>query len=130
MTVHGAHFSAASEALGLLLCRMGGVVRRAVWASSRRSCATRRVRMAGEVRVEVSNNGREYTSTACVCGWCRACAGGAAVERSAGGATVVSVRGRGLMPGGCGAASASRRRVAGWGGGASRLRCAAPPSAA
>ena len=32
--VHGGGFSSASEALGLLTCRIGGAVRRAVWSSS------------------------------------------------------------------------------------------------
>ena len=41
VTVHGAGFSSASESLGVLTCRIGGTVRRAVWASSLRSCATR-----------------------------------------------------------------------------------------
>ena len=31
VTVHGGGFSSASEALGLLTCRIGGAVRRAVW---------------------------------------------------------------------------------------------------
>ena len=46
LTVHGGGFSSASEALGVLTCRVGGAVRRAVWASERalRSCATRRAR--------------------------------------------------------------------------------------
>ncbi|MEC8551523.1 MAG: IPT/TIG domain-containing protein, partial [Pseudomonadota bacterium] len=34
VTVHGSGFSSASEALGSLTCRIGSVVRRAVWASS------------------------------------------------------------------------------------------------
>ena len=44
LTVHGDGFSSASEALGLLMCRIGGAVRRAVWASANAvvSCATRR----------------------------------------------------------------------------------------
>ena len=44
LTVHGGGFSAASEALGVLTCRVGGAVRRAVWASANAvvSCATRR----------------------------------------------------------------------------------------
>ena len=32
--VHGAGFSSSSEALGVLTCRLGGAVRRAVWASA------------------------------------------------------------------------------------------------
>ena len=130
MTVHGAHFSAASEALGLLLCRMGGVVRRAVWASSEAVVCNTTRSMAGEVRVEVSNNGREYTSDGVrlqlvsvrvleVQPW----------SGPAGGATVVSVRGRGLMLGELWCRFGESEAVAGWGGGASRLRCAAPPSA-
>ena len=34
LTVHGGGFSSASEALGVLTCRIGGAVRRAVWASA------------------------------------------------------------------------------------------------
>ena len=34
VTVHGDGFSSASESMGLLTCRLGSVVRRAVWASS------------------------------------------------------------------------------------------------
>ena len=51
VTVHGAHFSAASEAMGLLLCRMGGTVRRAVWASSSAVVCNTTRSVAGEVRV-------------------------------------------------------------------------------
>jgi len=40
VTVHGGGFSSASEALGLLTCRIGGAVRRAVWPARVRSCAT------------------------------------------------------------------------------------------
>ena len=62
ITVHGSGFSSASEALGLLTCRIGSAVRRAVWASSSALvCNTTRA-MAGSARVEVSNNAREYTS--------------------------------------------------------------------
>merc|ERR1712009_47845 len=54
-------FSPASEALGYLLCRIGGAVRRARWASpTALVCNTTRA-AAGEAVVEVSNNGREYT---------------------------------------------------------------------
>jgi hypothetical protein len=100
VTVHGAHFSAASEAMGLLLCRMGGTVRRAVWASSSAVVCNTTRSVAGEVRVEVSNNGREYTADGVrlqlvsvrvleVQPW----------SGPVRGATVVSVRGRGLLPG-------------------------------
>ena len=34
MTVHGEGFSSSSDSLGVLTCRIGGAVRRAVWASS------------------------------------------------------------------------------------------------
>ena len=45
-----------------LLCRMGGAARRARWASARAlSCAVGRSR-AGEARLEVSNNAREYSA--------------------------------------------------------------------
>ena len=63
VTVHGDGFSSSSEALGVLTCRIGGAVRRAVWASaSAIVCNTTRT-AAGEARVEVSNNAREYTSS-------------------------------------------------------------------
>ena len=61
LTVHGSGFSSASESLGVLTCRIGSVVRRAVWASgSAIVCNTTRA-AAGEARIEVSNNAREYT---------------------------------------------------------------------
>ena len=50
LTVHGSGFSSASEALGVLLCRVGGAVRRARWASARALvCNATRAR-AGEAR--------------------------------------------------------------------------------
>ena len=53
VTVRGSGFSAASEALGYLLCRIGGVVRRARWASpSALVCNTTRS-AAGEALVEL-----------------------------------------------------------------------------
>ena len=47
-----------------LLCRVGGAARRARWASARTlSCAVCRPR-AGEARLEVSDNAREYSADA------------------------------------------------------------------
>ena len=63
VTVHGGGFSSASEALGVLTCRIGGSVRRAVWASASAMVFNTTLAAAGESRVEVSNNGREYTSS-------------------------------------------------------------------
>merc|ERR1712086_151923 len=64
VTAHGSGFSSASEAAGDLLCRVGGAVRRARWASARAlSCAVGRSR-AGEARLEASNNAREYSADA------------------------------------------------------------------
>merc|ERR1719258_402500 len=64
VTAHGRGFSSASEAAGYLLCRVGGVSRRARWASGRAlSCACGRAR-AGEARLEASNNAREYSADA------------------------------------------------------------------
>ena len=89
-----------------------------------RARVQRDARAAGEARLEVSNNAREYTSSGVrlrlasvrvldVQPW----------SGPSRGATVVSVRARGAWPGGVrcrfGEASAS----AGWSGGASRLRC-------
>ena len=53
--VHGGDFS-ASEALGLLTCRIGGAVHRAVWASSGAIVCNATRAAAGEARIEVSNN--------------------------------------------------------------------------
>ena len=63
MTVHGGGFSSASEALGVLTCRIGGAVRRAVWASSSAIVCNATRAAAGEARIEVSNNARDYTSS-------------------------------------------------------------------
>ena len=64
LTVHGSGFSSASEALGVLTCRVGGAVRRARVGERARAivCNATRAR-AGEARLEVSNNAREYTSS-------------------------------------------------------------------
>ena len=101
MTVHGGGFSSASEALGLLTCRVGGAVRRAVWASASALVCNATRAAAGEARLEVSNNAREYTSSGVrlrlvsvrvldVQPW----------SGPSRGATVVSVRARGAWPGG------------------------------
>jgi len=63
LTVHGGGFSSASESLGVLTCRIGGAVRRAVWASATAIVCNATRGAAGEARVEVSNNAREYTSS-------------------------------------------------------------------
>merc|ERR1719152_861158 len=129
LTVHGDGFSSASEALGLLTCRIGGAVRRAVWASASAVVCNATRAPAGEARVEVSNNAREYTSS------------GVRVRLASvraldvqpwsgpvGGATVVSVRAHGAWPGGVRCRFGEAAPSAGWSGGASRLRCLAPPS--
>ena len=64
VTVHGGGFSSSSEALGYLLCRLGGAVRRARWAGAGALVCNSTRGRAGAVRVEVSNNAREYTSDA------------------------------------------------------------------
>ena len=100
VTVHGSGFSSASESLGVLTCRIGGAVRRAVWASSSAIVCNATRASAGEARVEVSNNAREYTSSGVrvrlvslrvldVHPW----------SGPVGGATVVSVRGSRLVAG-------------------------------
>ena len=129
MTVHGGGFSSASEALGVLTCRIGGAVRRAVWASSSAIVCNSTRAAAGEARVEVSNNAREYTSSGVrlrlvslrvldVQPW----------SGPVGGATVVSVVAHGSWPGGLRCRFGEARASAGWSGGASRLRCLTPPS--
>ena len=129
VTVHGAGFSSASEALGVLTCRIGGAVRRAVWASSSALVCNATRAAAGEARVEVSNNAREYTSSGVrlrlvslrvldVQPW----------SGPVGGATVVSVVAHGRGRAACAAAFGEASASAGWSGGASRLRCVTPPS--
>ena len=110
-------------------CRIGGAVRRAVWASaSALVCNATRARRAS-TRVEVSNNAREYTSSGVRgCGWCRCacstCSRGAVRGRRDGGERARAARAawRRALPIWRGASSA------GWSGGASRLRCVTPPS--
>ncbi|MED6306906.1 MAG: IPT/TIG domain-containing protein, partial [Planctomycetota bacterium] len=129
VTVHGGGFSSASEALGLLTCRIGGAVRRAVWASSSAIVCNATRAAAGEARIEVSNNAREYTSSGVrlrlvslrvldVQPW----------SGPVGGATVVSVLAHGSWPGGLRCRFGEGSASAGWSGGASRLRCLTPPS--
>ena len=129
LTVHGHGFSSASESLGLLTCRIGGAVRRAVWASSSALVCNSTRAAAGESRVEVSNNAREYTSSGVrvrlvslrvvdVQPW----------SGPIGGSTVVSVRAYGAWPGGLRCRFGESSPSAGWSGGASRLRCLTPPS--
>ena len=59
VTVHGFGFSAESEGLSVLTCRIGSAVRRAVWASSSAVVCNATRMSAGEARVEVSSNARE-----------------------------------------------------------------------
>ena len=125
VTVHGAGFSSASEALGVLTCRIGGAVRRAVWASSSAIVCNATRAAAGEARVEVSNNAREYTSSGVrlrlvsvrvldVQPW----------SGPVGGATVVSVVAHGSWPGGL-RCRFRRERARRLGGAAARRVCAA-----
>merc|ERR1739841_442685 len=129
VTVHGAGFSSSSEALGVLTCRIGGAVRRAVWASASAIVCNATRTAAGEARVEVSNNAREYTSSGVrlrvvsvrvldVQPW----------SGPVGGATVVSVLAHGSWPGGLSCRFGEASASSGWSGGASRLRCVTPPS--
>ena len=84
---------------------------------------------AGEARIEVSNNAREYTSSGVrlrlvslrvldVQPW----------SGPVGGATVVSVLAHGSWPGGLRCRFGEGSASAGWHGGASRLRCLTPAS--
>ena len=129
VTVHGSGFSLASESLGYLLCRIGTTVRRARWASSSALVCNSTRTQAGEARVEVSNNAREYTSSGVrlrlvslrvldVQPW----------SGPVGGATVVSVLAHGSWPGGLRCRFGEGSASAGWSGGASRLRCLTPAS--
>merc|ERR1739841_396401 len=129
VTVHGAGFSSSSEALGVLTCRIGGAVRRAVWASASAIVCNATRTAAGEARVEVSNNARKYTSSGVrlrvvsvrvldVQPW----------SGPVGGATVVSVLAHGSWPGGVRCRFGESSQSAAWSGGASRLRCLTPPS--
>ena len=108
----------------MLTCRIGGAVRRAVWASSSAIVCNATRGAAGASRLEVSNNAREYTSSGVrvrlvsvrvvdVHPW----------SGPVGGATVVSVRAHGAWPGGLRCRFGEAAASAGWSGGASRLRC-------
>ena len=102
LTVRGSGFSSVSESLGYAVCRVGAsAARRAAWASATWLVCNSTRSAAGEARVEVSGNAREYTSDAArlqlvsvrvvdAQPW-----GGP--QR---GATVVSVRARGALVGG------------------------------
>ena len=121
LTVHGGGFSSSSESLGALTCRLGGAVRRARVGERGSALVCNATRApAGESRVEVSNNAREYTSSGVrvrlvsvrvvdVHPW----------SGPVGGATVVRVRSTARGRARCAAASA-RRSSAAWSGGASR----------
>merc|ERR1711995_238633 len=129
LTVRGGGFSSASESLGVLTCRVGGAVRRGVWASGSAVVCNATRAPTGLSRVEVSNNAREYTSSGVrvrlvsvrvvdVHPW----------SGPVGGATVVSVRAHGAGPGGVRCRFGEAAASAGWSGGASRLRCVTPAS--
>mgnify|MGYP005675758265 CR=1 FL=1 len=129
VTVHGGGFSSSSESLGVLTCRIGGAVRRAVWASASAIVCNATRAAVGEARIEVSNNAREYTSSGVrlrlvslrvldVQPW----------SGPVGGATVVSVRAYGTWPGGLRCRFGEMSASSGWSGGASRLRCLTPAS--
>ena len=105
------------------------MVRRAVWASASAIVCNATRAAAGEARVEVSNNAREYTSSGVrlrlvsvrvldVQPW----------SGPVGGSTVVSVRAAGVWPGGLRCRFGEASSSAGWSGGASRLRCVTPSS--
>ena len=104
-------------------------MRRAVWASDSALVCNSTRAPAGESRVEVSNNAREYTSSGVrvrlvslrvidVQPW----------SGPVGGATVVSVRAHGAWPGGVRCRIGESTPSVGWSGGASRLRCLTPAS--
>ena len=124
LTVHGGGFSSASESLGVLTCRIGGAVRRGVWASASAIVCNATRAAAGESRVEVSNNAREYTPSGVrvrlvsvrvvdVQPW----------SGPVGGATAVSVRAHGVWPGALRCRfGASTTLSAGWSCGASPMR--------
>ena len=61
VTVHGGGFSSSAESLGVLTCRIGGAVRRAVWASASAIVCNATRAAVGEARIEVSNNAVSYT---------------------------------------------------------------------
>ena len=129
LTLHGGGFSSSSESLGVLTCRIGGSVRRALWASGSALVCNASRALAGESRVELSNNAREYTSSGVrvrlvslrvldVHPW----------SGPLGGATVVSVRARGAWAGGVRCRFGEATASGGWSGGASRVRCVTPVS--
>merc|ERR1712070_371903 len=115
--------------MGLLTCRVGSAVRRAVWASSSAVVCNSTRGASGAVLVEVSNNAREYTSDGVQLRL--ASVRVLDVQPWSGpldGAPVVSVRAHGAWPGGLRCRVGDGASSAGWSGGASRLRCLTPPS--
>ena len=63
LTVYGSGFTAASEALGYLQCRLNGTVVRGQLASGGAAVVCRSAAVAaGYVSVEVSTNGLDFTS--------------------------------------------------------------------
>ena len=113
----------------MLTCRIGAAVRRAVWMSSSAVVCNSTRGAAGYVRVEVSNNAKEYTTSGVrlrlvavrvldMTPW----------SGPLGGGTVVSMRGSGAWPGAMRCTFGDGAASSGWGGGASRLRCLTPVS--
>ena len=113
----------------MLTCRIGAAVRRAVWMSSSAVVCNATRGSAGYVRVEVSNNAKEYTTSGVrlrlvavrvldMTPW----------SGPLGGGTVVSMRGSGAWPGAMRCTFGDGAASSGWGGGASRLRCLTPVS--
>ena len=62
VTVHGSGFSSSAEAMGALQCRFSTTVVAAVYVSESALVCNSTRSVSGYVPVEVSTNGREYTS--------------------------------------------------------------------
>ena len=63
LTVVGGGFTSASEALGMLHCRFNGTVVHAAYVSASALACNTTALIPGQVSVEVSTNGREYSSS-------------------------------------------------------------------
>ena len=63
VTVHGSGFTAVSEGLGYLQCRFNGSVVRAQLVSGSAVVCNSTEADAGHVALEVSGNGRDFTSS-------------------------------------------------------------------
>ena len=132
LTVHGSGFTASSEALGYLQCRLNGTVVRAQLLAGEESmvCGST-VAAAGYVSVEVSTNGLDFTSDGAQYESVWSVVSGVAPRSGpVAGGTVVTLTGTGLVASGARCRFGASSPVAASVDSASEARCVSPPSGA